>query len=393
MHASRRTDRDFDVVLFGATGFTGGLTARRLAEQAPTGCRWALAGRSLAKLEAVRAELATVHPELDDLPLLVADGEDVASMTALAERTAVLITTVGPYLRLGEATVAACAATGTDYVDLTGEAEFVDRTWLRHHPAAERSGARLVHACGFDSVPHDLGTLFTVDHLPDDVPLTVHAYVRANGRFSGGTAASALGFLGRIPQGIRTARERERLERAPVRPVNVERGPWRDQGDWALPFPGLDPRIVARSAAALPRYGPAFTYSHSMVVGPLPLVAGAVVGVTALTLLAQIPPVRQAIERRVPAGTGPSEEQRAKSHFEVRFIGSGGGQEVVCRVAGGDPGYTETSKMLAESALCLAFDELPDVAGQTTTAIAMGDALTVRLVDRGIRFEVVDAPG
>ena len=389
MHASRRTDRDFDVVLFGATGFTGGLTAARMAQQAPAGCRWALAGRNLAKLEGVRSQLAASFPELAELALLDADGSDLASMTALAERTHVLITTVGPYLRLGEATVAACASTGTDYVDLTGEAEFVDRTWLRHNAAAERSGARLVHACGFDSIPHDLGALFTVDHLPDDVPLTVHAYVRAMGRFSGGTAASALGFLGRIPQGIRTARERRRLERTPLRPVAVERGPWRDQGDWALPFPGLDPKIVSRSAAALPRYGPRFTYSHSMVVGPLPLVAGAVVGVGALTLLAQIPPVREAIERRVPAGTGPSEEQRAKSHFEVRFIGSGGGAEVVCRVAGGDPGYTETSKMLAESALCLAFDDLPDIAGQTTTAIAMGDALTARLVERGLRFELV----
>jgi short subunit dehydrogenase-like uncharacterized protein len=171
--------------------------------------------------------------------------------------------------------------------------------------------------------------------------------------------------------------------------VTVALGPWRDEGAWALPFPGLDPKIVARSAAALPRYGPEFTYSHSMVVGPLPLMIGAVAGVAIVAGLAQIGPLRKAVERRFPAGSGPSEQRRAKSSFEVRFIGSGGGRDVVCRVAGGDPGYTETSKMLAESALCLAFDDLPDVAGQTTTAIAMGDTLTDRLVARGLAFEVV----
>ncbi len=240
------------------------------------------------------------------------------------------------------------------------------------------------------SIPHDLGALFTVSQLPEGVPLSVHAYVRTNARFSGGTAASALGFLSRIPQGIRTARERERLEGQPERAVTIGRGPWRDEGDWALPFPGVDPKIVARSAAALPRYGPDFTYSHSIVVGPLPLLVGAVAGVAVVTGLAQIAPLRAAVERRIPAGTGPSEQQRAKSSFEVRFLGSGGGREVVCRVAGGDPGYTETSKMLAESALCLAFDDLPEVAGQTTTAIAMGDALTARLASRGLVFEVVE---
>ncbi len=389
MHASRRTGREFDIVVFGATGFTGGLTAQRLAQQAPAGCRWALAGRNPGKLEAVRTALAVEFPELAELPLLTADAADLRSMTALAERTEVLVSTVGPYLRHGEATVAACAGTGTDYVDLTGEAEFVDRTWLRHHTTARRSGARLVHACGFDSIPHDLGALYTVSHLPEGVPLTVHAYVRADGRFSGGTAASALGFLSRIPQGIRTAKERERLEGPPDRDVTVALGPWRDEGAWALPFPGLDPKIVARSAAALPRYGPEFTYSHSMVVGPLPLMIGAVAGVAIVAGLAQIGPLRKAVERRFPAGSGPSEQRRAKSSFEVRFIGSGGGRDVVCRVAGGDPGYTETSKMLAESALCLAFDDLPDVAGQTTTAIAMGDTLTDRLVARGLAFEVV----
>jgi short subunit dehydrogenase-like uncharacterized protein len=126
-----------------------------------------------------------------------------------------------------------------------------------------------------------------------------------------------------------------------------------------------------------------------MVVGPLPLLVGAVAGVAVVGALAQIGPVRRAVERRIPAGSGPSEAQRARSSFEVRFLGSGGGREVVCRVAGGDPGYDETSKMLAEAALCMAHDDLPDVAGQTTPAVAMGETLTARLVAQGMTFEVV----
>jgi short subunit dehydrogenase-like uncharacterized protein len=382
--------RAFDVVVFGATGFTGGLTAAELARRAPEGCRWAIAGRDRVRLEGVRAGLAADDPSLADLPLVVADAADTASMRDLAASTRVLVTTVGPYLRHGEPVVAACAAEGTDYLDLTGESEFVDLTWLRHHATAERSGARLVHAAGFDSIPHDLGARFTVEHLPEGVPLTVHGYVRAMGRFSGGTAASALGFLGRIREGRSAAADRRRVEGPPPRPVTLTRGPMRDEGAWSLPFPGIDAQIVLRSAAALDRYGPAFSYSHNFVVGPLPLVPAAVAGVGLVALLAQVGPVRGWLERLVPAGTGPTEEQRARSRFEVRFVGTGGGRRVVTHVTGGDPGYTETSKMLAESALCLAHDHLPAVAGQTTTAVAMGEALTARLVAAGISFEVLE---
>src|SRR5688572_11867904 len=148
--------RDHDVVILGATGFTGELTAAYLAEHAPAGLRWALAGRNRDKLEAVRERLAKIDPALTELPLLQADSSDDDSLRAVAESTRVVITTVGPYLQFGEPLVAACAAAGTDYVDLTGEPEFVDRMFLEHNDRAVASGARIVHACGFDSIPHDL---------------------------------------------------------------------------------------------------------------------------------------------------------------------------------------------------------------------------------------------
>src|SRR5689334_7468848 len=162
------TSRPYDVVLFGATGFAGRLAAEYLARHAPAECRWALAGRNADKLKTVRDALAVLNPAASDLPLLAADVTDAASVREVAESARVVATTVGPYVLYGEAVVAACAAAGTDYLDLTGEPEFVDRCYVRHHRTAVETGARLVHAAGFDSVPHDLGAYFTVQRLPAD---------------------------------------------------------------------------------------------------------------------------------------------------------------------------------------------------------------------------------
>src|SRR4051812_44421488 len=206
--------RELDLVLFGATGFTGGLTADYLARHAPDGLRWGLVGRNQAKLEDVRRRLADVDPALADLPLLHADSTDPASLADVAARTRVVITTVGPYLTYGEPLVAACAEAGTDYVDLTGEPEFVDRMYVAHHATAERTGARIVHACGFDSVPHDLGVFYTLQQLARleggelDAPVTVRGVVRASGMASGGTVHSAMTALSRPRQMKQASAER-----------------------------------------------------------------------------------------------------------------------------------------------------------------------------------------
>ena len=279
-------------------------------------------------------------------------------------------------------------------MDLTGEPEFVDRTYVRHHATAEKSGARLVHACGFDSIPHDLGALFTVEQLPEGVPLKVEGFVRAGGTFSGGTYQSALGQFSRARQMVSAASERKKAEPAPA-PGRKARGikghPHRESAvnAWAVPFPTIDPQIVVRSARALERYGPDFSYGHYVAVKRLPLALGGMAGVGALMGAAQIPPLRKQLERLKRSGAGPGPEERAKAWFKVTFVGEGGGKRVVCAVSGGDPGYGETSKMLAESALCLAFDDLPETAGQVTTAQAMGGPLTARLRAAGISFDVL----
>ena len=386
--------RTFDIVLFGATGFTGELTAAYLADNVPTDCRWALAGRTMTKLEAVRSRLAEDHPELDTLELLPADVTDPASLKAVAESARVVITTVGPYLEYGEPLVAACAAAGTDYVDLTGEPEFVDRMYLRHHQDAVASGARIVHCCGFDSIPYDLGVLFTVKQLPDDVPLTVRGVVRAGGAFSGGTFHSALGQFSRARQLSKAAGERKQVEPRPEggRRARARAGrPHKDAelGYWLLPMPTIDPIVVKRSASARDDYGPDFTYSHYAGFKKLPMAAGTAIGAATVFGAAQVPPLRRLMLARVPQGEGPSESKRARSWFTVDLVGEGGGRTVHTRVSGGDPGYGETAKMLAESALSLAFDENPPTAGQVTTSQAMGDALLDRLAKSGISFTVV----
>ncbi|RNL78271.1 saccharopine dehydrogenase family protein [Nocardioides marmorisolisilvae] len=385
--------RDLDIVVFGATGFTGELTAAYLAEHAPAGCRWALAGRNTAKLEAVRKRLAAINPACADLELLHADSGDPASLVAVAARTKVVITTVGPYLQHGDPLVAACAAAGTDYVDLTGEPEFVDLAYLAHHETAVASGARIVHACGFDSIPHDLGAYFTMKQLPAGEKASIRGVVRSGAQFSGGTFHSALGAMSRQGAAKKALRARRKKEGRPAdRKVHWEQGmPGRDSdlGYYLLPMPTIDPLIVTRSANVLDLYGPDFTYSHFAGLKTLRYTVGAAVGVGTLVAAANVGPVREALKKRIKQGEGPSEARRAKSWFTVDFVGEAGGTKVHTRVSGGDPGYTETAKMLAESALCLAYDDNPPTAGQVTTAAAMGENLLARLQLAGITFEVV----
>jgi short subunit dehydrogenase-like uncharacterized protein len=387
------TDRGFDIVLFGATGFTGGLTAEYLARQAPDGLSWALAGRNAAKLAQVRHQLATIDPACADLELLVADVTDPASLAEVARRARVVITTVGPYLTYGEPLVAACAEAGTDYVDLTGESEFVDRMWLAHHATAQRTGARLVHSCGFDSIPHDLGALFTVRQLPDDQPISLRGVVRSNGSPSGGTFRTTVLGMSRIRQARDAAAARRRAEPRPEgRSSRATAGkPHRDPtlGYWLLPLPTIDPSVVAHSGAALRAYGPEFRYSHYAGTKTLRYAAGGAVAVSAMGLAVQVPPLRNLLLGRIQPGEGPDAQRRAKSWFTVDFVGQAGSATVHTRVSGGDPGYAETAKMLAESALCLALDDNPPTAGQVTTAVAMGEHLTDRLQRAGIVFEVV----
>ncbi|MFA5940958.1 MAG: saccharopine dehydrogenase NADP-binding domain-containing protein [Sinimarinibacterium sp.] len=387
--------RAYDIVLFGATGFTGQLTAEYLAQHGGAKLRWALAGRNEEKLKLSRARVTDLVPACRQLPLLQADSGDAESLQKLVRSTRVVISTVGPYVRYGEALVRACAEAGTDYVDLTGEPEFVDRMWLKYHDRARETGARIVHCCGFDSIPHDLGCWFTVQQLPEDVPIRVEGYVRAGGEFSGGTLHSAVTAFSRLREYAQVAQARRREEGRPLdrRIGSIHHGirHIEELGTWTLPMPSIDPQIVRRSAMALDRYGPDFRYGHFLQVKKLTTALQLVAGAGALLVGSQFKPTRERLLALRDPGDGPSATTRAKGWFRVTFLGEGGGKRVRCEVSGGDPGYGETSKMLAESALCLALDRLPKTAGVITPTQAMGNVLIDRLQRAGIAFRVVGA--
>ena len=385
--------RDYDIVLFGATGFTGRLTAEYLAEKSKREpVKWAIAGRNRAKLEEVRRALEAINPECTKVKILEASIDDPASLAAVAKSTRVVLTTVGPYAKYGEPMVKACVDEGADYVDITGEPDFVEMTIAKYGDAAAAKGIRVVSCCGFDSIPHDLGVFYTVKQLPKGQPIKIEGFVRANGTFSGGTWQSAIHGMANLrkSKGEKAAKKVHGHGRS-VRGLKPKIRFVRELKAWGCPLPTIDPQIVLRSARVLDEYGPAFQYGHYAQIKSTVTLAAGVVGIGAVVALAQLPPTRKLLEKVKSSGDGPNEEQRKKGWFRVTFLSECDGKKVKTRVSGGDPGYAETAKMVSESALCLAHDrgKLPHRAGVLTPAVAMGDALIDRLTKEGIVFETL----
>ncbi|MCZ6807839.1 MAG: saccharopine dehydrogenase NADP-binding domain-containing protein, partial [Deltaproteobacteria bacterium] len=374
---TRDRSRDFDMVLWGATGFTGRLVAGYLVRNYldkdgnKTGLRLALAGRNKEKVEAVAREIGA-----PDLPILIGDSFDAESLDAIASRAEVVITTVGPYAKYGDELVAACVRNGTDYCDLTGEPNFVRDMIDAHHETAKKNGARIVHCCGYDSIPSDLGALMVQEVMKERhgayAPEVKMGAGEMSGRPSGGTLATMINMVNDI-------KENPNLRKVLGNPYALNpkgvRGP--DKGDqtgirfdkdfdmWTAPFvmAAINTRIVRRSHAlmGLP-WGEGFRYSEVMTMGKgargfarAAAMAGGVVGFFALVAL---PVTRPMIEKRLPApGEGPDKEARENGFFKTRLIALGNGHEVRGIVEGfQDPGYGATAIMLSEAALCLALD-------------------------------------
>lgn len=386
------SDRPYDLIVFGATGFTGRLAAEYLARKGiASPLRWAIAGRNADKLAQVKAALEAIDPACAAVGVIEARAGDAGSLGEMARQARVVLTTVGPYAEHGEPLVEACVREGTDYVDITGEPDFVSAMIERHDRAARERGLRIVHCCGFDSVPHDLGALFTVTKLPAGEPITLEAFVRANGSFSGGTWHSALNAMAHLRDRRKAPRDPDPAGRK-VRRVKPKIRFDQQLRAWVCPLPTIDPQVVLRSARALDVYGPDFRYGHYVQVRSGLRLAAGLAGVGAMVALAQLGPTRELLRRVRSQGEGPSPEERARSWFQVTFHGQAASRRVVTRVSGGDPGYSETAKMVSESALCLALDRdrLPARAGVLTPAVAMGDLLIDRLQQAGIRFELIE---
>jgi short subunit dehydrogenase-like uncharacterized protein len=404
-----------DLIVFGATSFVGQILTRYLAEHYGTqgALKWAIAGRSEARLAALRNSLGLAAGRL---PLLVADAADEAALRHLCSGTRVVISTVGPYALYGEPLVKVCAETGTDYCDLTGEVQWIRRMIQAYEPAARKSGARIVHCCGFDSIPSDLGVHFLQQQSRKRLGApctTVKMRVKAmRGGFSGGTAASLVNVVKEA-----TANPALRKELAnpysicpegyapAVRQPNVKSAQYdADFEAWVAPFvmSAINTRIVQRSnALSKQAYGEDFRYDEAMLMGRglkgRTAAAGMTAGLGGFMVAAALPPARWALERFVlPApGEGPSAEDQRKGFFDLRFLGTtADGRELRVKVTGDrDPGYGSTAKMLGQAGACLAQDFAGSgrKGGFWTPATMFGDKLIERLIAHaGLTFEVIE---
>ena len=403
----------YHLVVFGATSFVGQILTRYLLEEfgASRGLRWAIAGRSEAKLEALRSSLGMKAARL---PTLVADAADEDALDRLCRGAQVVVSTVGPYALYGEPLVKTCAATGTDYCDLTGEVQWIRRMIRSYEKQARASGARIVHCCGFDSIPSDLGVHFLQQQARARLGapcVEVKMRVKAmRGGFSGGTIASALNAIKEAS--VNPAVRRELADpyslcpagyKPGVRQPNVRLAEYDPDFDaWVAPFVMgvVNTRVVQRSnALSKQAYGEEFRYDEAVIAGRGAkgrlAAIGMATGLGSLMAAGAIPPARWVLERFLPApGEGPSAEAQRKGGFDLRFFGrTSDGGTLRTRVTGDrDPGYGSTAKMLGQAAACLALDVGDDVAGGfCTPATIFGDRLVDRLrAHAGLTFDVLE---
>lgn len=386
--------REFDIVVYGASGFTGRLVAEYLHQQygADGDVKWAMAGRSEEKLKAVREEIGVPG----SVPLITADADQPETLESLAKRTRVVLTTVGPYQLYGEPLVAACAKTGTDYVDLCGEPAWMRQMIDAHGEAAKASGARIVFSCGFDSIPFDLGVYFLQEYAKENLgaylPRVKGRVRKMKGTFSGGTAASLQATLvaaKKDPKIYQLLTDPFSLTpgfKGPEQPEPKEPVYDDELHTWLAPFvmATINTRNVHRSNQLLGHaYGDQFVYDEMILTGP---------GEKGKATAEAVTNDRSLSGKDAPKpGEGPSKEERENGFYDVLFIGeTADGRQLKASVSGNrDPGYGSTSRMIAESALCLVQDADDTAGGIWTTAPALGDKLIKRLVDNaGLKFQI-----
>jgi len=405
-----------DLTVFGATSFVGQILARYLFAQfgAHDGLKWALAGRSEQKLQRLRGSLG---PKAARLPIVVADAADADALEALCGQTRVVISTVGPYALYGEPLIKACAETGTDYCDLTGEAQWIRRMIDGYEKAARKSGARIVHSCGFDSIPSDLGVHFlqqqAIERFGEPCSRVKMRVKAMRGGFSGGTVASVLNLIKEASSNPALRKELANPYSicpegyAPeVRQPNVTSAQFDADFDaWVAPFvmSAINTRIVQRSnALSKQAYGADFAYDEAVLTGRglqgRLAATGMTAGLAGFMVAGAIPPARWALERFVlpGPGEGPSAEAQKTGFFDLRFVGqTADGRSIRTRVTGDrDPGYGSTAKMLGQAGTCLAQDlgNSGVKGGFWTPATIFGDRLVARLIKHsGLTFEVLDA--
>lgn len=408
----KNTERKYGIVLYGATSFVGQLVAAYLQkflaeDDSSNEVSWAIAGRNQQKLEQVKKQVGN-----SELPLIIADSEDADSLNEMAAQAQVIISTVGPYLKYGEPLIKACAENGTDYIDLTGEALFIKDMLDKYQQTAKDSGARIVNSCGFDSLPSDLGVLFTQNcaqkahgEYCDTINMRVKA---AKGGLSGGTVSSMATIFEEIAKDKSLRKQlanpyilNDDAKRPNVRQENVSLPQWdADNERWVAPFimASINTRIVHRSNQLRDyKYGRDFKYDEAIwlpagLKGRL-MSYGMTAGIAGFAASMMFKPSRDLLNEHVlpKPGDGPSKSEQENGYFDIRFFGyTNNNHQVLTKVTGDkDPGYGSTCQMLAQSALCLLQDISKEqvAGGFWTPAAAMGETLIERLQNHaGLEF-------
>jgi short subunit dehydrogenase-like uncharacterized protein len=409
------TPPKFDIVIFGATSFVGQILTRYLLDQFPLegDLKWAIAGRSQSKLDDLKSSLGVTGASLD---VLVADASDENSLRFLCESTRVVISTVGPYALYGEPLVKTCVALGTDYCDLTGEVQWIAKMLERYENEAKISGARIVHSCGFDSIPSDLGVYFLQQHAKQQFGETCSSIKmrvkKMKGAASGGTVASMTNIFKEVASNpaLRKTLANPYAICPPDHGNNARQNSMNrpqydtDFNSWVAPFvmAVINTRIVYRSNALIEGgYSQNFEYNEAMLTGKgligSGIAAGVGVGLGGFAMAAVIPPTRWVMEKFIlpKPGEGPSQDAQEKGCYDLRFYGkTDSGQEIRCKVTGNqDPGYGSTAKMLGQAAACLVQDINKDKVqgGCWTPASIFGAQLITRLESHaGLTFELID---
>ena len=408
--------KKYDLVVWGATGFTGQLVCEYLASNYnvnyDSDLRWAIAGRNQAKLENIRADLIKKNKGKGNLPVLIGDSHKVESLVRITAQTKVVLTTVGPYLHYGETLVSACITTGTHYCDITGEIPFIWNTIHKLHDSALKAKVKIVHSCGFDSIPSDLGCLFLQNHAiqSNGKPCThVKLFVeKIKGGVSGGTVASMIAIIKRVKD--------KKIKKLLFNPFALypegtppgPKQPWQKKTQWdeimhcwISPFimAQFNSCIVRRSNALLNfKYGRDFLYDEVIMLPnkKLSYLKAEIrrMGFKTLTALLYFSLTRIILQKTVlpNPGQGPSKETREKGYFKLKLVGTLNGEKIGIQVScNKDPGYSGTAQMISEAALCLAKDEekLPEKYGILTPASSMGSVLIERLQNAGMDFSIL----
>lgn len=402
------TDQKFDIIVYGASSFVGQIMTRYMHEQFADGSiSWAIAGRSKSKLETLSKDIG-----LSDIEILVADASDESALKMMCERGKVVISTVGPYALYGDTLVKVCAESGTHYCDLTGEPQWIRKMQDRYESVAQKTGALIVHCCGFDSIPSDLGVHFLQQHALKKFGQTCSQInmrvAKLKGGASGGTIASIINMVKEAAGDAELRRQlKDPYSLCPpdhsfsARQRDVKMAYDEEYDSWIAPFvmAAINTRVVHRSNAMTGNnYGTDFLYEEAMVTGKdgrgKRMARATAWGMNAFMVGLAIPPVRWLLENHIlpKPGEGPSEKEQLEGEYDLRFFGkTSAGDKIKCRVTGDrDPGYGSTAKMLAQAAACLAQD-VPEgaVGGFWTPASILGDKLIERLREHaGLTFDL-----